>query len=915
MRRAFRLATSGLLGALALFVFLEPDPRDSLRMTVALLPLLVAGFAALRSGGADGRYGRGLRLAVLGAVGAWGVLTVGWQHLTLQHAEPVIAAAGLLLLAGWLGLELPGLLRRLAGSGDALPPRVFFLLPLLVYVSVLPWVQAHYVPSGDEPYYLLTTHSLAYDGDIDLSNNYARDDALAFQSESIEPQPRDPTGGRGQIYSRHSPAVPALLALPYRLAGRTGAAFVMLLLAAGVAWGGLALARELHPRRHRGQLLAWLILAFGSPLAAYSYRFWSEVPAALCLTLASLLILRQRDGRSLGAGRLLMLAVLLAYPVLAKVRFALVAAPLGALAWWRTGRRWKPIAVVGGALLVAGTAVLILHLAHYDRVFGKYSLRMLDLRRFPASEWLNGVAGLLLDNAFGLAAAYPLWLLLVPALVLTLAKRPPSRGLLLVWIPYLLILLPRSNAFSQFAPPFRYALAVLPVLAACLVPVLEDRRASVLRVTCALAGLTLVLAIVWTVQPEWTVHRVTGTTHLIDRLELLTGSDFGRLFPSYMRVRMAAWIWTGAVLLLAVCWRWWPAGPRSRGFSAPLLLLMVACTVWTAGHAPTQTVEFEDRWVEPQGGAEWPEPWKPWAQPRGWSLAPGDSIRIPVVPGGSVLRPSLRLGRLDGWRRRMTLELISDDGRLLQSWTGALDPRPFWQWVVLPPVSLPLDRSASGLTLRAAEPPRGGPWPLSIRVGRLPDATHRVRLALRSPGRVWARWVGRPKLNRSIRMPVRRLWWREGESHPLVRVPAERLRTGARGSRVVLQIRFESGRALRVELLSGGERVAAWAGTLRRAGQRELDAREPSPPLVWPLPRRDDVMIVLDRATFEWLPVGNGAATARKHTHPSWGVSHLESCVAYRHLEPGQLCRPALNEGNDFLDGTDLESAASPSAG
>lgn len=869
--RAFRLAASGLLGTLALFAFLEPDPQDPLRTTAALLPLLVAGFAALRGESTAGRRsGPGLRSAVLSAVGAWGVCAVGWRHLTLQHAEPVIAAAGVLLLAGWLAVELPGLLRRLAGAGVGLPPRVFLLLPLLVYISVLPWVQAHHVPGGDEPYYLLVTHSLAYDGDIDLSNNYAADDALAFLSEPIEPQPGDPTGDEGRIYSRHSPAVPLLLALPYRLAGMAGAALVMLVLAAGVAWGGLALARELHPRRYRGQLLAWLILAFGSPLAAYTYRFWSEVPAALGLTLATLVILRLHGRGSLGTGRLLVLAVLLACPVLAKVRFALVAAPLAALAWWRTGRRWKPMVFVGATLLTAGAVVLLLHLALYGRLLGKYPLWMLDLRRFPVESWLNGATGLLLDGAFGLAAAYPLWLLVVPALALTLARRPVSRGLLLAWVPYFVMLLPRSNAVSQFAPPFRYALAVLPLLAACLVPMLEDRRESVRVITRALAGLTLVLAIVWIVQPEWTVHRVTGTTHLIDRLELLTHSDFGRLFPSYMRVRAAAWAWAGAVLLLAACWRWWPRGLRSRGFAAPLLLLIVACTAWTASHAPTRAVELEDRWLEHEGGVEWPPPWQPWSQPRGWRLASGERVRIPVVPGGPILRPSLRLGRPAKGGQRVALELRADDGRLLHYWTEELDPHPFWQWKTLPSTSLPSVRSPTGLTLRVVEPPQGKPSALHVRVRGLPNAPRRLRVALGSPGRVWARWVGRPERNRWIRVPVRRLRWRGEESHPLVQVPAGRSRTGSRGAHVALRLRFESGGTMRAELQSRGERIGAWFGALRRAGWRRLDVGEPSPPLVWSLPRRNYGTVVLDRATFEWMatPADDGGAAARGEVDP-----------------------------------------------
>lgn len=891
-RRAIGLAASGVLGTLTLLVLLAPDAEDPLRLTAGLLPLLVSGFAALRHRNRGYPSPAG-RVSWLAAVAGWGVLAVAWQNLALPHAAPVVAAAGALLLAGWLATQLPGLLRRLAGTRGVLPPRVFFLLPFLVYLSALPWLQNRHTPGGDEPFFLLVAHSIAYDGDIDLANNYADDDALAYLPTSIEPQPGDPVGDEGQVYSRHPPAVPLLLALPYRLGGRTGATLFMMALAAGVAWAGLALAREIHPRRRRGQLLAWLALAFCSPLAVYSYRFWAEVPAALGLALASVLILRHQSERVPDTAYLLGLALLLACPMLIKLRFGLVSVPLAMLAWWRMGHRWRvgtrwrSALTVGAVLLIIGSAVVVLNLAQFNQVLGMNSLQALDLGRYSMNDWLTGLAGQFLDGAFGLAGTYPIWLLLLPALVLTCRTRPLSRGLLLAWVPYFLILLPRSNAFSQFAPAFRYAFAVLPVLAACMVPAFEDRRASVRMVTRALAGLTVVLTIVWTVQPEWTVHRVTGTTHLIDRLQLVTHGDLGRFFPSYLRVRTAAWAWAGAVLLLAACWRWWPARPKLRGLATPLLLLATSSIAWTASHAPTRTLEFEDSWVEHHGGREFPEPWKPWAQPRAWRLAPGDRIRIPVVAGGPVLQPSLRLARpahSNAEEQLPALELVADDGRVLHYWSGKLDPRPLWQSTTLPAIVLPTGQPV-GLTFRAVEPPRGDAQPLSLRISGMDRAPRKVRLALRSSGKHLAYWRGIPDPNRWVHLPVRRLRWRAGETHPLVQVPRGRSETGARGSAVVLRFRVEASGRVRAEMWAGDERLGSWSGRWQRESLRrheetsrprsgtwiQLKAGEPSPPPVWWLPRRGYGTIALDRARFAWKadPTPDSASTITAPTTTS----------------------------------------------
>lgn len=862
MRPALRLAGAGLLGTTSLLVLLTPERQDPLRFTVALLPLLVAGFAALRAAGESRESGRGARLGMLAAVGSWALLASGWRHLTFQYAEPVVAAAGVLLLVGWLAGQLPDLLRRLARSGDALPPRVFFLLPLLVYISVLPWVQSRYLPNGDEPYYLLVAHSIAYDGDIDLTNNYANDDALAFMPRRIEPQDGDPRGEAGEIYSRHAPAAPLLLALPYRLGGETGAALLMLALAAGTAWAALALARELHPRRHRGQLLAWAILAFASPLSSYSYRFWGEVPAALCLALAAVLMLRRRGARRPTTGFFLAIAVLLAYPVLIKLRFGLVAAPLGALAWWWTGRRWRPAAAVAAALLAAGAAVLSLNLAQFDQVLGTHTLRALDLFRYSAGTWVSGAAGLFLDTAFGLAASSPLWLLLPPAVVLTVRRSPASRWLLLAWLPYFLVLLPRSNAFNQFAPPFRYALAILPLLAACLVPALEDRRTSVRALTRVLGVVSVILAIVWITQPEWTVNRSTGTNHLIDRLAILTHSDLGRLFPSYIRLRAAAWVWAAAILAVAACWRWWPRRLRLRGLPVPVLLLAVAGTAWSAAHAPSRTVELEDRWVEHAGGEEYPGTWDPWGQPRAWKLAPGDELRIPVVPGGPILRPTVRLRNFRGVKRQVALELLADDGRVHEYWTADLEPGPPWQWEQLPSIALPAERPFE-LTLRAVEPVRGDAVPLAVWVHRVRGASDVMGISIRTSDKALARWKGTPDPARWMRVPVRRLRWREGALHPLVRIPDRALRSTQRGSPVVLRFRFDPTGTVLAVLRAGGQRRGAWSATAPRRGWKRLEARGSAAPEVWRLPRRSHD-VILDRARFDWStpPASGDAADA-----------------------------------------------------
>src|SRR6202035_4791635 len=122
--------------------------------------------------------------------------------------------------------------------------------------------------------------------------------------------------------------------------------------------------------------------------------------------------------------------------------------------------------------------------------------------------------------AFGLFGCAPLWLLLLPAALLLLARRSPLLvHLAVLTIPYFLIVTPRSEWYGGWSPPFRYALIALPMLGLALVPLLARRpRPGARALLPALAALTLALALLWIVVPGWTYNFAHGRTYPLDRL-------------------------------------------------------------------------------------------------------------------------------------------------------------------------------------------------------------------------------------------------------------------------------------------------------------------------------------------------------------------------------------------------------------
>jgi len=661
MRRTAYEILAASAASFALSALLPALPLGGVRGMIVVLPVVGALFASV------GRSVAGNRPSALeGAL--WG----GWLVLALQHfslgipgSSELVAAAGM-VLAGARTLALAVRLRRRIGQPVLWP---FFALPLALYLFAWPWTTTARAPDGDEPYYLLLTQSLAEDFDVDLADEYRDQAWRSFTTVPVAPQPGDPTGPQGAIYSRHSALLPLALAPLYRLAGPFGAQLGMLALAAAAAAAGLAAARARFPGQPRGVLAAWAILAFAPPLLLYAGQFWVEVPAALLVALVCRALARLESvprSSSVPARReILALALpLLALPLL-KLRFLALALPLGALAAarLRSSGRKRPV-----LLVLAAVALLALGLWNFWR-YGN-PLRMYagsDLAIFdvPLDHQLRGSFGLFFDAAFGLFALSPIWLLLLPAMVAAARslRRKGSERIPLaaaaVFLPYLLLIGMRREWYGGWSPPFRYGVVLLPALAVLLPPLLAARRPAFgLRLLfAALAALTATVALVYLVHPAWAYSLANGSSRLLDELASELAGDLVRFFPSMVRPRPATWIAPGAIAL-AVIWiagrRTGPAAGRRSvrrrtHFAWPLaaaaLLLAWSGVLVAAQRLPTSRIEFEDAWVSHRGGALYPERWT-LDRTRfdgGWALRRDAEVSVLPVAGGGSCRLTIRV--------------------------------------------------------------------------------------------------------------------------------------------------------------------------------------------------------------------------------------------------------------------------------
>ncbi len=171
---------------------------------------------------------------------------------------------------------------------------VLFFGAFFVYLLCTALIVSHGLAfSGDEPYYLLTSHSLYHDQDINVANNYDDRDFTYFYPEEYYPRirlrayARVGRKGPGHHYPVNQPGVSALILPQYGLSHYFSGRMRIFILKSSLAfWAALLglqlflLSREIWDRE-KLSLGLWALYAFTSPILFYAVHVYPEVPIAL----------------------------------------------------------------------------------------------------------------------------------------------------------------------------------------------------------------------------------------------------------------------------------------------------------------------------------------------------------------------------------------------------------------------------------------------------------------------------------------------------------------------------------------------------------------------------------------------------------------------------------------------------------
>ena len=171
---------------------------------------------------------------------------------------------------------------------------ILFLVAFLVYhFCAFCYVSKGLAYSGDEPYYLMTTHSLYQDGDINLAKNYTDFDHLHFYPKELYPNlrlrayARFGKKGTDYVWPINQPGVSVLM-LPYywlsqQFQGRMLIYIIKVSLSIWAVLLGLQIylfAREFW-KNEKVSLTLWFLYSFSAPILFYAIHLYPEVPIAL----------------------------------------------------------------------------------------------------------------------------------------------------------------------------------------------------------------------------------------------------------------------------------------------------------------------------------------------------------------------------------------------------------------------------------------------------------------------------------------------------------------------------------------------------------------------------------------------------------------------------------------------------------
>jgi hypothetical protein len=472
-------------------------------------------------------------LAPLSLFWMWALPYLPWLPdripLLLVLAGPIrwgvagVAAVGTFLRVGTLG--------SFSNLTTRLDRRKVFAITLVAHLALGLYAVRVNGLGGDEPHYLIVTESLLRDGDLKIENNHLRGDYRSFFHGELRPDYMQ-RGKDGEIYSIHSPGLPALLLPVYALAGYLGAVSMLCGIGALAALAIFDMADRVAGRR--AAVVTWAGVCFTVPFVPHSWLIFPEMPGALIVAWAALWVWQSTEARTvtwiwrgaaLGALPWLhtkfvvllgILATALAFRLLSRSR-ALIALAM-------------PIALSGGLWLYSFYALY--GVLDPEAPYGAYTRIYVLTRNIP-----HGLVGLFFDQKFGLLFYSPVYLASVAGAWLMVRRRETryvGTVLLLVTGAFVASTARLYMFWGGSSAPARFLVPILPCLAPMIAVAIARARSAAARAVIGLwLGIGLAIAVAGVGWPARLMlfSDPHGRARVLEALQ--AGSPLARVIPTF----------------------------------------------------------------------------------------------------------------------------------------------------------------------------------------------------------------------------------------------------------------------------------------------------------------------------------------------------------------------------------------------
>jgi len=258
---------------------------------------------------------------------------------------------------------------------------LFFSSFLIYNLCAFILVSRNITFSGDEPYYLLSTHSLYKDGDLNVANNYAQKDYFSFYSRKENPRfklgmyARAGKKGRAYIYPVNLFGVSVLMVPHYALSQLfSGRVLTFILKSSLSLWAALLglqvflLSGDLR-QNEKVSLVVWLFFSFTTPILFYSIHLYPEIPIALFTVI---IFRRVRSSRRLSWPHYAGLGFLLSTFFWFGLKYNMIFWPLLLMALffflWKHRAGWRTVAFLFFPALSLGLFSIYLY-----QIYGNFS--------------------------------------------------------------------------------------------------------------------------------------------------------------------------------------------------------------------------------------------------------------------------------------------------------------------------------------------------------------------------------------------------------------------------------------------------------------------------------------------------------------------------------------------------------------